>query len=186
MVTRAVAEPTCIEEDEALIARRVVAGDHASFRMLVERFAPGLHRVAVGLVGAADAPDMVQDTFSRAYRRMDSFDPRYRMSTWLYGICLNRCRDYLKSARRREVPTADPEPAGHVASAEEETDVRIDLRRVERAMRQLRPRDREILVLKDFEQLSYAEMREVLGTISISALKVRVIRARARLRELLR
>lgn len=186
MVTRAIAGPTSIEEDESLMARRVVAGDHATFRVIVERFAPGLHRLALSLVGSADAQDMVQDTFARAYRRMDSFDPRYRMSTWLYGICLNRCRDYLKSARRREVPTATPEPEGWVVSADEETDIRARLGRVERAMGQLRPRDREILMLKDFEQLSYAEMREVLGTISLSALKVRVIRARARLRELLR
>ncbi len=185
MVTRAVAESTPSENDERSLALRVVAGDHASFRVIVERFAPGLHHLALGLVGSADAPDMVQDTFSRAFRRMDSFDSRYRMSTWLYGICLNRCRDYLKSARRREVPTADAQPEGCVAMADEEADVRANLRRVEHAMRQMRPRDREILVLKDFEQLSYAEIREVLGTISISALKVRVIRARARLRELL-
>ena len=162
------------------------AGDHAAFRIIVEHFAPGLHRLARGLVGSADAQDMVQDTFCRAHRRMDSFDSRYRMSTWLYGICLNRCRDFLKSARRREVPTADPQPEGWVAAVDEQTDLRATLRRVERAMGQMRPRDREILVLKDFEQLSYTEVREVLGAISISALKVRVIRARARLRELMR
>jgi RNA polymerase sigma-70 factor, ECF subfamily len=167
-----------------------MAGDARAFRAIVERHHRGLFQLALRMVGRrTDAEDVVQDSFARAYRCLDRYDPEYRLSTWLYRIALNICRDHLKSPRRRERP--DGLAAASYRNRTEEAD-RADVhlararqvQRLRRALEQLSPSYREAVVLKDLEELTYHEMRRVTGT-PITALKIRVVRARNKLRTLL-
>lgn len=183
-----------LDDEEVIIERRMVVraidGDGDAFRWIVERHHVGLYGLCVRMVGdRAEAEDLVQVAFARAATKLESFDPSYRLSTWLYRIALNACRDHLKSPRRRERPD---DATVREWAGQQESDSRPD-RRVERrraverlhaALDELRPSYREILILKDVEELSYVEIRAITGA-PITALKIRAIRARRKLAEVL-
>jgi len=178
-------------DQELAWIERAMAADEAAFRCLVGRHQRGVH----GLVGRmvnhhADADDLVQETFARAYCALGQFDPRYRFSTWLYRIALNLCRDHRKSAKRRERPSGlDAElivglDAARQKSHELKPDDDARLMRLRACMERLSPKDREVIVLKDLQDLSFEELREITGT-PVTALKIRALRARARLAALM-
>ena len=166
-----------------------VRGDALAFRAIVERHHRGMYALALRLLrDRAEAEDAVQEAFARAYCAVERFDPTYRLSTWLYGIALNVCRDVWKSARMREARNATPASAW----PNEDEDLRPDAlvaahRRATRlwqALDRVRPAYREILLLKDMQELSYQEIHEMTGT-PITALKIRAIRAREQLRKVM-
>lgn len=168
---------------------RACDGDHLAFREIVERHQRGLYALCLRMVGnRSEAEDLLQEAFTKAYAKLDTFDPAYRLSTWLYRVTLNVCRDYLKSPRRNERPTEDV--AAGVVRHEPEDRADGKLLEAERcdivheAIAQLRSSYREIIVLKDLQGLSYREISEATG-VPVTALKIRAVRARARLRELL-
>lgn len=162
---------------------RALDGNVEAFRAIIERHHHGLFRLAVRMLGdETEAEDAVQETFARAYRRLDRFDFSHRLSTWLYRIALNICRDHLKSPRRREHPGGMYGSFDFAPFDERQgVDVRLDQKRL---VARVRPSYREALVLKDIQELSYGEMREITGA-PVTALKIRVLRARAKLRSLL-
>jgi len=165
---------------------RAQRGDAIAFRALVERHHRGVFSLARRMTGdAAEAEDLTQETFARAFVALDDFDSSFRLSTWLYRIALNACRDHLKSPRRREQP--DPSAANgaaHVPAPEAAMDRDREAVRVRAALERLSPSYREALVLKDMQGLAYEEIREITGA-PVTALKIRVLRARARLRAFL-
>lgn len=190
--TRALAKPGVDDAERTREWRQVEAaarGDALAFRAIVERHHHGLHTLALRLLhDPGEAEDAVQEAFARAYCAIDRFDPTYRLSTWLYGITLNVCRDVRKSARVRRMRVASPDIAERATTPEAGPETLVaEQRRAERVWRALdrmRPGYREILVLKDMQELSYQEIREITGA-PITALKIRAIRARAQLRTLL-
>jgi RNA polymerase sigma-70 factor, ECF subfamily len=164
--------------------RRAAGGDAQAARSIVEQHHAGMRALARRVIGdRAEAEDLVQEAFARAFRRLHQFDSRYCLSTWLYSIVLNSCRDHLKSPRRRERPCAQQAlPCG-----EPEADPWVARDRVQglhRALAELRPTYKEIIVLKDLMELSFDEIHAITGT-PVTGLKIRAIRARARMRELL-
>ena len=180
----------CPDEEQALI-NRCLAGDPEAFRPLVQRYQRVTFSVALRMLGSrADAEDVAQQAFADAYAALDRFhgDGRKRaFYTWLLRIAINRAKDVLKSKKWSEQPlSADAEggqamfahdpgsPEAHAGQAE-------DRRRLQAALLTLPPKYREVLVLKDVEGLAYEEIRPILR-LSIPALKIRVIRARARMR----
>jgi RNA polymerase sigma-70 factor (ECF subfamily) len=180
----------CPDEEQVLI-NRCLAGDAEAFRPLVQRYQRVTFSVALRMLGSrADAEDVAQQAFADAYAALDRFhgDGRKRaFYTWLLRIAINRAKDVLKSKKWTEQPlSADAEggqamfahdpgsPEAHAGHAE-------DRRRLQAALLTLPPKYREVLVLKDVEGLAYEEIRPILR-LSIPALKIRVIRARARMR----
>jgi RNA polymerase sigma-70 factor, ECF subfamily len=174
-------------ELEHCLIHRAVRGEARAARELVLQHHGAMYALALRLIrDAVEAEDLVQDAFVRAFGRLDRFDPRYRLSTWLHRIVLNSCRDHLKSARRRERPSGEPLEA-LLWTAESDCDPMVAEQRARRlrlALRELRPKDQEIVVLKDMMGLSFEEIRDATGT-PITGLKIRAIRARANLRKLL-
>jgi RNA polymerase sigma-70 factor (ECF subfamily) len=165
----------------------VLRGERAAFRVLVERHHRGLHAMIVRMVhGAADADDIAQQAFVSAFDALGRFDPAQRFSTWLYRIAINLAKDHLKSKKRTEMalPSEDVREAVF-AGAIAETDAAVAARErqalLQRALGRLSVDDREILVLKDVEELSFDEIKQITGR-PITALKIRAVRARARLR----
>jgi len=171
-------------ESDAALVRRTLAGDSDAFTGLVRRYQDRLGRYAVRMLGeTADAEEALQDTFVRAYRSLARCDPE-RFGAWIYGILVNRCRTLgAQRARRRKLVVGDASAVERASVAHSED--REALREaIEWALAQISPANREAFLLKHVEDLSYDEMTEVTGA-SVSALKMRVSRAREELRRLL-
>jgi RNA polymerase sigma-70 factor (ECF subfamily) len=173
--------------DDATVIARVLSGDKEQFAVLVSRYQNSLYRHAVLMVLDHDvAADMVQDTFVRAYTRLSTCRDYDRFRAWIFRMLRNRCLDYLKDIRRRNVPldrAMDIE-----ASAEEPVSLMERARlhaEIARALEQLSDSQREAFLMHYVEELPYETMAELLGA-SVSALKMRVLRARDTLTEALR
>ena len=165
----------------------MLQGDQAHYEVLVLRYQEAMYRHAYGMVGDPDAAaDLVQDSLVKAYTRLGTCDPE-RFAAWLFRILRNRCKDYLKSRRRRDVPLLDDGP--HAAPLSDDpvrTLERTELGKVvSEALARIPESQREAFLLKHVEGRSYEEMAEMLDA-GISALKMRVMRAREALQEMLR
>lgn len=174
------------EASDAELVRRVLGGQKPTYEVLVRRYQEPMYRHAVGMVGDSDAAaDLVQDSLVKAYTRLGTCDPD-RFAAWLFRILRNRCKDWLKSRRRRDVSLVDD---GHAAPASDDpvrTLERTELGQVvAAALARLPEAQREAFLLKHVEGRSYEEMAELLGT-GVSALKMRVMRAREALQEMLK
>ncbi|MGD8727657.1 MAG: RNA polymerase sigma factor [Gemmatimonadales bacterium] len=172
------------ESDGALVVR-VLEGDTDAFAGLVARYRDRLGRYAVRMLGnTADAEEALQDAFVRAYRSLARCTDPERFGAWLFGILVNRCRTVGGQRARRQRVVVNDEPALARASVDH-TEERDALRAaIEWAVAQLSPMNREAFLLKHVEELSYDEMETITGA-SVSALKMRVARARAELQQLL-
>ncbi len=190
-----VASPT----DEADLVRRLRAGDEGAFRALVEANLPRMLAVARRMVGEEGAEDVAQEAFLSAYRAIGAFDGEARLSTWLHRITVNAALMRLRSRRtasRREVRVDDLLPRwkedGHrvgVEGADEATPDRraadAETRRRVRALIDELPEDhRDVILLRDIEELDTRQTAQVLS-VSEGAVKTRLHRARQALRTLL-
>ncbi len=166
------------EEDR--LALRCRAGDLGAFDLLVERYQARLLRFAVRLLrDRSDAEDAVQEAFVRAYRALGAYRPDGFFSSWMYRITLNECRRRMRSSR----PTVGLDTIAPMAAP-------IDLvagamigernRQLREAIDALPEHYRLVMVLFYFEEFSVEQISKAL-TVSVSAVKVRLHRARERL-----
>ena len=172
---------------DADVIARVLAGDTQAFSRLVARYQRALYRHAVAIVLDHDtAGDMVQDAFVRAYVNLRDCRDRMRFRAWLFQTLRNRCFDHLKEAARRSVPldAAAPieDPADGPMALVERRALRTE---IERALAQLPAAQREAFVMHYVDDMPYEAMADLLGT-SVSAVKMRALRAREMLSALLR
>jgi RNA polymerase sigma-70 factor, ECF subfamily len=181
-------------DEEALLVARCLQGDAEAFRPLVLRHQRQVFAVAYRMLGRrADAEDVAQQAFVDAYAALDRFSSDGRggnaFGSWLLRIAINRCKDVLKSKKRTEESLGDEPGDGAIFShrpADPEAKLLEARHRssLERALASLPPKYREVLVLKDVEELPYEEIREILR-LPITTLKIRVLRARGMMREAL-
>src|SRR5579883_796446 len=116
----------CVDADDRTLVERARQGDHASFRVLVERYQRRVYAMALSLMRDPDeARDVVQDAFVKAYRGLDGFQGESGFYTWLYRIAINLCIDRTRRARRSNKVEFD-ETAAH----EEEGDAGISPHRL--------------------------------------------------------
>jgi len=162
-----------------------------AFAMLVEELTPRVFAICHReLRNAADAEEATQDTFAKLARAADTFRGDSKVSTYVYRIAVNACRDIQRRlGRRPQTPVADIEAAvrHRVDGADYVADVAVGFEatdRLGRAMAQLDDLSRTLLVLCAVEGLTYPEASQVLD-IPVGTIKSRVFRARARLAELL-
>jgi RNA polymerase sigma-70 factor, ECF subfamily len=166
------------------IIDRVLGGDVEAFARLVDRHYDRCARIAVRIVGnREDAEEALQDAFLRAFRALGEYEERERFSAWLTRIVVNQCRTVLARTRRREAMFLDVDPLELDLGASEEGsgDPWPEL---EQALALLPLDQREAIVLRYADDLTYEEMARITGA-GESALKMRVQRAFARLRALL-
>ena len=178
-------------DDDALVgrARRAPPGDERAFRALVERHAGHVRANCRYLVGShADADDVAQEVFVRAYFSLPRFEGRASFRTWVRRIKINRCLTHLSARNDRAfVDVDDPGvaadealahgPVGTAGVEGEELKARIDA-----VLIGLPATLRIPLVLRDMDGLSYDEIAHELG-IGLSAAKMRVKRGREAFRE---
>lgn len=169
---------------ELAIINRVLDGDVEAFSRLVDAHYDRCARIAMRIVGnREDAEEALQDAFVRAFNALGDYEERDRFSAWLTQIVVNQCRTVLARTRRREeiFPDVAPEDLSLAAGHEADGDVWPEL---EHALVHLPVEQREALVLRYADDLTYHEMARITGA-SESALKMRVQRAFARLRALI-
>jgi RNA polymerase sigma-70 factor (ECF subfamily) len=176
---------TSVKPTDAALVQRVLEGDVESFAVLVERHHERCLRIAVRLLGnSEDAEETVQDAFVRAYRALGRYEEREQFGPWLTRILVNRCRTAMSRRVRHGKTFVDDELAIAGAAARDRTDGEMWRAEVERALAALPVEQREAFVLKHVEELEYEAIAEITG-VGVSALKMRVMRARERLRALL-
>ncbi|HEX6057859.1 MAG TPA: RNA polymerase sigma factor [Gemmatimonadaceae bacterium] len=181
-----------MEPTDTQLVRRVLDGDVDAFAPLVDRYHDRLARYAVRMLGdREDAEEALQDTFLRAYRALDRYRDEERFGGWLFRILVNQCRSVVARRQRRAELLAgarwDPPAvaAAPDAEGEGEGEGEGELREeLARALAELPAPAREAVLLRYAEELTYEEMASITGS-GVSALKMRVQRACARLRSLL-
>jgi RNA polymerase sigma-70 factor (ECF subfamily) len=159
---------------------RVQAGDQDAYRVLVERHAQSVFRLAFRITrNEQDAEDLVQEAFLRAYRHIAAFDGRASFLTWIYRIAANASLDVVRGRKRTtaELPEfSDPRPTPEREAAGRQMHARL-----ERAMDDLTTQERTAFVMRHFENLSIAEIAQSLD-LRENATKHSIFRAVRKLR----
>jgi RNA polymerase sigma-70 factor, ECF subfamily len=172
------------------VVERVRAGETAWFEILMRRYNRRLFRVSRSILSDdAEAEDVMQDAYVRAYTHLDQFDGRASFATWLTKIAVHEALARLRRRRRlvemdafTEASEEQRMPVSKTPSPEQEVLIRTLGIILESAINQLPAAYRSVFMLREVEEMSTAETAECLG-ISEEAVKVCLHRARARLRK---
>jgi RNA polymerase sigma-70 factor (ECF subfamily) len=180
--------------DEADLLARIRAGDKAACGLCVEHHSNSLYRLALRLVeNEAEAEDVVQETFLRAFKAIEAFEGRSSLGTWLYRITYNTA---MMRLRKKEPDTISVDASITTADGDtiprqlydwcclpEEDYGSLEARReLEAAIKALPPLYKPVFHLRELEGLSTAETAQVLD-VSVEVVKTRLHRARLWLRE---
>ena len=165
-------------------------GDTSVFDLLVERWDRKIQGAIYRVVGPSeDARDLCQEAFLKAYRGLGTFKKDARFSSWLYQIALNVCRDRLRRRRGRHLVSFDDMDEASQAASTPSVPTPLQLAeandlsdRVARAVAELPPDQREVIVLKEYQDLTFAEIADVLE-LPLSTVKTRLYRGLVQLRE---
>lgn len=176
----------------AMVAEWPSQGREQAFRNVVEEHSRHVFRIAFRLTrNEADAEDVVQETFLKAYRQIDTFEQRSRLATWLHRIAVNCAYDFLRKRGRDEKRTVHPSPQEEMAAVERFSSQAPDAHRllagseisrvVESTLDALTAAERSAFILRHFEELPIAEIGERLG-LSEAATKHAIFRAVRKMR----
>jgi RNA polymerase sigma-70 factor (ECF subfamily) len=163
------------------------AGDPDSFRPIVQRYQRPVISLISRLTGCGPhVEDLAQETFLAAYHAIGRYDPRgpAKLSTWLLTIAARRALDHRKRSHRSLVPLNPDAQIGVGSTPESELMAKQRSEALGRAVAQLDDQQRTLWTLTQEEGLSHADAAALVGE-SISSVKVRLFRARQRLRGLL-
>lgn len=175
-------------ETDEVLAKKVQAGDTASFGELMHRYEARLVRYGKKyLAREEDIEDVVQDVFLKTYENIHSYNPSYRFSPWIYRIAHNAFVNVLRRDSHRSFAFFDFDtlvaPLSQTTPNTHEHSMQVQRHAIDSVLKELSPKYREVLVLHYFEELSYDEIAEVLH-VPIGTVGVRLKRAREALRTL--
>ncbi len=183
---------------DRILVDRFRAGDQSAFDEMVRRYWDRIYAMVSQLLrNQQDAEEVTQDAFIRAHRGLTNFRGDSSFSTWLYQIATNLARNrywYWWRRKRDKSLSFDAPVSGEsdttlaevipaeVVTPEDATVTQEFVDRVATGMEQLSEKHREILILRNVQNLAYEEIAEILG-ISVGTVKSRIARARESLRE---
>ena len=170
---------------DMLLVRQYLAGDNKAFEMLFKKYQSPIFNVVTRMVHGEEAYDITQEVFLKALRALHNFRGDSRFSTWLYTIARHTCLNHLRhkavideeslEEQQEEHPGNEPiDPAMNVSSLCETRELQ---RVVDAVLATMPVEQRMLLVLRDFEQLSYDEISHV-TELSIVNVKSKIHRAR--------
>lgn len=172
-----------VDPDEADLIERASQGSHEAFGTLIDSHGRAIYNVALRMVrNAEDARDIAQIVFVKAYEKLGTFDRRSRFFSWIYRIAINEALNLLRSRKRHDpldegLLSSERSPDLRAVASEEET-------MVQRAMADLTPEHREVIILRHFLGLSHREMGALLH-LPEKTVKSRLFSARGRLGQIL-
>jgi len=180
------------DDDDIELIKRSQGGDRAAYGEIVLRYQDRIYNLCARLLRhSSEAEDMAQVTFLKAYRNLENFQPHAALYTWLYRIAVNTCidhqrRPFFESIFRRSA-TGEEFVLDHPSSASS-PEKNLENRQLQvalgKALGELSPKLRTVIVLKEIEGLSYEEIATTLE-ISMGTVKSRISRARDVLQNLL-
>lgn len=178
--------PVVMSFENNVVAEAAEPDAEVLFRDLVKEHWSRLHRFIIKNIGhKSDAEDLTQQAFAEAVRSFQSFRGQSELSTWLYGIAMNLVRNYLSRTPTRKydfVGDAELEfSASEQPNPEEQMAQTQRLTALAKALEELPPRMREVLLMVAVDELSYEEAA-VLLTVPVGTVRSRISRARAALR----
>ena len=171
--------------NDGTIVERALAGDPEAFGEIVRRWERRIFALSYGMLGREDeARDATQETFLAAFRNLRGFRGEAKVSSWLHRIAVNQCISRQRRARVRSESAIEDEeerhaaqfaaPVGyspsHVIESQQETDA------VRRAIQSLPVELRQVVIMKEFEELTFREIAEALD-IPLSTVKSRLYTA---------
>ncbi len=176
---------------------RIAKGDDDAFEILVNRHQTSVLNLIFRFIGdRTQAKDLAQEVFIRVWQSAKSYEPKAKFTTWLYRITANLCFNELKSTRRKkwfsfnrpdkdgehtfEETLADGAPSAEAILLEKERN-----RQISDSLQSLPDNQRMALILKRYDDLSYAEIAGIVGC-SVSAVESLLIRAKRTLQEKLK
>ena len=170
---------------ETEIVARVLKGDRKAYALLVEEYKSPIYNLAYRMTGnSEDADDLTQNTFIRAYQYLWRYDTRKKFFTWLYTLALNLIRNHFKKKKYNKssenismLSLADKNP-----SAEEKL---IEDQEISSYLLRLEDELRALMIMKYMQELSFEEIAQITGK-SLSAIKMRIYRGLAKLKELMK
>jgi RNA polymerase sigma-70 factor (ECF subfamily) len=182
--------------DDTVLIREAQRGNRAAFEELVRHYDQAVLRLALHMTRSeADAQDIYQDAFLKAYRNVGSFRFECSFYTWIYRIVTNLCLDHMRrrQSRKEDAPVAVGADGGEIDLMERVTDDRSaanperDLMRrelggrINNALEKLTPRERMVFELKHYHGLKLRTIGEILNTTEETA-KNTLFRATQKLR----
>ena len=175
---------------ESEIIARVLSGDRQAYALLVEKYKGPVFNLAYRMTGSyEDADDLTQETFIRAYQKLQQFDQNKKFFTWLYTIGINLIRNHLKKNARDISHLAAADSALKQQSqgngrgeGDELSDDRMI--RLEQVIRKLPVDLREAILLKFVQDLTFEEVAAVTGD-SVSAVKMRIYRGLEKMKQMM-
>jgi RNA polymerase sigma-70 factor (ECF subfamily) len=187
------------EQEEAQFVARLVARDESAFNELVVTYQRRVFALVFRMLGRRDeAEDLAQEVFVQVFKAIDQFRGDSKLSTWIYRIAVNLCKNRTKYLSRRHANDQDDVDAmadrlpfsaakgvsvGGISRPDELVEgMQLEVV-VKRAIAQIEPEFREVLILRDVEDMSYEEIAQVTG-LADGTVKSRIHRARAQLRTL--
>lgn len=181
---------------EQRIIQNAKDGDHTAFAELVDLYKDRVYHISYRMLGnRQEAEDVAQETFIRVYNNLESYNPQYKFSTWIYRIATNLSIDYIR--RRKQNFSLDADISGaegldwHDRLADTglgpEEEVLADefQNEVQSAIMDLNPKYRSVMVLRYIQDLSLQEISETVQ-LPVSTIKTRIHRGREALRKKLR
>ena len=177
--------------DEKQLIERIVKGDTRAFEELVYKYQKMVYGTALRLCkNPDDAQDISQEVFIKLYKSLASFKFASSLSTYIYRITTNLCLDFMR--KRGEVFSLTDDETGQVSEVEDKSEnpeekfFANERRRIfEQALDSLSYEHREMITLRDINGLSYREISEA-TSLPENTVKTRILRAREKLREILK
>lgn len=173
-----------VEIDDHSIIKRILLGNIDAFALLIDRYQQTVYHLTFNMTGnEEDARDLTQEIFIKAYLNLRKVDPQYKFFSWLYRIAVNETLNYSKRKifllPLEELPVIN----GHLE--DEEVTQKERRQFVRRAILQLKPKYRLLIVLKYYSGLSYDQISVVTG-VPENKIKSRLFEARQILGKLLK
>lgn len=171
------------EMSDKEIIRRCKNGDVESFGEIVRKYQKMIYNIVLRMVrDSADADDITQSAFVKAYEKLDSYRTEYPFFSWIHRIAVNEALNFIKQQKRKvelddSFESVDENPESEYSRNELQG-------RVDRALEKLSPEYRIIIVLRHFGELSYDEISEILD-VPPKTVKSRLFTARQELRSIL-
>ncbi len=162
-----------MEETQLIEALRHPKTRQAAFRVLVDQYQSRIYAHLMRMVGQSeDAADLTQEVMLKIWKHLDSFQGRSKLYTWIYLIATNEGLAFLEIKKKKSTISLDSELyAGAVQiAASQDMDGEDDQKRLQYALDQLPPKQRQVFLLRYYDEMPYSDMSEVLGT-SEGALK---------------